>query len=379
MLIHTIKNIFNLVIGLSWLLSGSDPTVGLSNIVTSYSEGTARCSFTRQNNLVNVVNYFDSNQSYYVLAANGSLHFSFLSLFFKSFVNYSISYHGKNRWVSPSMIYFGLNSTNTRNFSTAAYSSSLTNNASQITTNTSTSTRTLNTSTKLWTSASISTLISAKTDTSTATSTIIVTYTTLKKTTIINSSKTSKADSTTTKPSRNPTLSSSASTKQYTTLTTSKINYSTSNSTNKKTNLPTKTITSTKSSRKTSTVSKLTTKSTITSTKPSLKSSTFNITPSISPISTSTKSTSTTIAGSSISIGPTSTQIKKTTKSNLIIGDYEASEVSLSWIGDSISTNFSMSNTNMNKGNYFAFAFSIDNQMVSQLNIIIIINNFSFF
>ncbi len=57
----------------SVLLLETNPTVGFSNIVTSYINGVATCSFTRINYMPNVPNYLDINNKYYILTANGPL------------------------------------------------------------------------------------------------------------------------------------------------------------------------------------------------------------------------------------------------------------------------------------------------------------------
>jgi hypothetical protein len=51
----------------------TNPTVGFSNIATSYKNGIATCSFTRAIKMPSVTNYFDASQSYYILAAIGPL------------------------------------------------------------------------------------------------------------------------------------------------------------------------------------------------------------------------------------------------------------------------------------------------------------------
>ena len=55
------------------LLLSSNPTVGFSNIVTSYSNGVASCSFTRAIKMPNITHYFDLSKSYYILAAYGPI------------------------------------------------------------------------------------------------------------------------------------------------------------------------------------------------------------------------------------------------------------------------------------------------------------------
>ena len=57
----------------SALLLSSNPTVGFSNIVTSYVNGIATCSFTRAIKMTSVTNYFDLSTSYYILTAYGPL------------------------------------------------------------------------------------------------------------------------------------------------------------------------------------------------------------------------------------------------------------------------------------------------------------------
>ncbi len=57
--------------GNSLLLLSTNPTVGFSDIVTTYTNGVASCSFTRINYMSNVPNYFDINNQYYILTASG--------------------------------------------------------------------------------------------------------------------------------------------------------------------------------------------------------------------------------------------------------------------------------------------------------------------
>jgi len=49
----------------------------------------------------------------------------------------------------------------------------------------------------------------------------------------------------------------------------------------------------------------------------------------------------------------------------IINGNYVSSIASLSWTGNSDSTNFSMTMSNLNSGNYFAFGLSYDQLMVN--------------
>ena len=55
------------------LLLSSNPTVGFSSIVTSYSNGNITCSFVRANSMSSVANYFDLNSQYFLLTASGPL------------------------------------------------------------------------------------------------------------------------------------------------------------------------------------------------------------------------------------------------------------------------------------------------------------------
>lgn len=103
------RNIFK---GISCPLSSSNPSIGFSNILTRYSSGTAQCSFTRQNALTSVTNYFISNSAYYVLTASGSVYYNFFSFFSSSALKYSISYHGKSRSSSANLINFSAYSSN---------------------------------------------------------------------------------------------------------------------------------------------------------------------------------------------------------------------------------------------------------------------------
>ena len=61
----------------SLLLLSTNPTVGFSNIVTSYVNGIATCSFTREIKMTSVTNYFDLSYSYYILTAYGPLRSGF--------------------------------------------------------------------------------------------------------------------------------------------------------------------------------------------------------------------------------------------------------------------------------------------------------------
>ena len=61
----------------SALLLSSNPTVGFSNIVTSYVNGIATCSFTREIKMTSITNYFDLSYSYYILTAYGPLRSGF--------------------------------------------------------------------------------------------------------------------------------------------------------------------------------------------------------------------------------------------------------------------------------------------------------------
>ena len=61
----------------SALLLNSNPTIGYSNIETSYANGIASCSFTRELKMPSVANYFDLSYSYYILTANGPLRSGF--------------------------------------------------------------------------------------------------------------------------------------------------------------------------------------------------------------------------------------------------------------------------------------------------------------
>jgi len=54
-------------------LQSSNKAIGFSTIITSFSNGVAMCSFTRDNYLSNVNNYFDLSGQYHILTAYGSL------------------------------------------------------------------------------------------------------------------------------------------------------------------------------------------------------------------------------------------------------------------------------------------------------------------
>ena len=57
----------------SSLLLSKNPTIGFTNIVTSYKNGVATCSFTRAVKMSDITYYFDLSKSYYILAAYGPL------------------------------------------------------------------------------------------------------------------------------------------------------------------------------------------------------------------------------------------------------------------------------------------------------------------
>lgn len=57
----------------SSLLLSTNPTIGFTNIVTSYKNGVATCSFTRAVKMSDITYYFDLRKSYYILAAYGPL------------------------------------------------------------------------------------------------------------------------------------------------------------------------------------------------------------------------------------------------------------------------------------------------------------------
>ena len=51
----------------------TNPTVGFTNIKTSYTNGVATCSFTRAVKMPSLAKYFDFSKSYYILAAYGPI------------------------------------------------------------------------------------------------------------------------------------------------------------------------------------------------------------------------------------------------------------------------------------------------------------------
>ncbi len=67
-----LRHYYNKVHSPNFLLS-SNPTVGFSNIATSYSNGVIVCSFVRANTMPGVTNYYDQNSQYYILTASGPL------------------------------------------------------------------------------------------------------------------------------------------------------------------------------------------------------------------------------------------------------------------------------------------------------------------
>ena len=65
-----------------------------------------------------------------------------------------------------------------------------------------------------------------------------------------------------------------------------------------------------------------------------------------------------------ISVPPTAI---KTALPNSVSGTYQANSITISWTGNSSSTKFTMTSSNVIKGNYISFAFSTDDQMVSNI------------
>ena len=51
----------------------SNPSVGFTNAVTSYSNNVLTCSFTRSKTFSGFSNFFDLNNQYYLLTSSGSL------------------------------------------------------------------------------------------------------------------------------------------------------------------------------------------------------------------------------------------------------------------------------------------------------------------
>ena len=52
---------------------------------------------------------------------------------------------------------------------------------------------------------------------------------------------------------------------------------------------------------------------------------------------------------------------------NSVSGTYQANSITISWTGNSSSTKFTMTSSNVIKGNYISIAFSTDDQMVSNI------------
>ena len=76
----SLKHYFNDDSHNSSLISFTNQTIGFSNIVTSYINGVAKCSFTRVNLIYNLTNHFELNDNqYYILTASGPLGSSGLS------------------------------------------------------------------------------------------------------------------------------------------------------------------------------------------------------------------------------------------------------------------------------------------------------------
>ncbi len=82
------------------MLLSSDPTVGFTNIETSYINGIASCSFTRELKMTNVTNYFDMSKSYYILAAYGPIKSGVIS-FHKFYKPSSSIYSFQNGSTTP--------------------------------------------------------------------------------------------------------------------------------------------------------------------------------------------------------------------------------------------------------------------------------------
>lgn len=80
------------------LLSEDAPSIGFSNIQVRVVNGFLECKFNRLKSMPNVRNYFNLNQSYYILTAAGEVA--------KEGMEYRLKYHGSARMSSSITINF---------------------------------------------------------------------------------------------------------------------------------------------------------------------------------------------------------------------------------------------------------------------------------
>ena len=80
----------------SSLMLPSNPSVGFTNIVTSYANNVLTCSFTRAKTFSGVSKFFDLNNQYYLLIAIGKLSGTgFLTLFYSLNFSYRVKFLNK--------------------------------------------------------------------------------------------------------------------------------------------------------------------------------------------------------------------------------------------------------------------------------------------
>ena len=103
-------------------LSGSDNSVGFSNIQVTYANGVLTCSFRRMKAMANIPNYFDLSTSYNLLSAYGALTGS------------NPSYHLGNRDSSSNKINFSASTTVTTSASTTVSTSKPTTDSTSAST-----------------------------------------------------------------------------------------------------------------------------------------------------------------------------------------------------------------------------------------------------
>ena len=68
-----IEHYFNVIEAPPVVLDPINPTVGLTNSSITANNGFLTCKFTRQKKVGKVFNYFDLNNNYYLLGANGPI------------------------------------------------------------------------------------------------------------------------------------------------------------------------------------------------------------------------------------------------------------------------------------------------------------------
>ena len=98
---QTVEHAFNSGKSRPNVLSEQNPSVGLSNIKVQFEDNKLTCSFNRQKSLPDINNYFNTNSSYYILLARGTIN-----------ENGILNYHLQDRTSSDNLLNFHSNQEN---------------------------------------------------------------------------------------------------------------------------------------------------------------------------------------------------------------------------------------------------------------------------